>query len=401
MHGDAVQLPDTDFANDALPDLHEVIAGLRRQGPVARVNYHGQPAWLILRHAELRAAFADEEHFMAAAAYRIHSEPSMGRTIQTMSGNEHRVNRALVSNPFFPKQVRELVESLLEPEANHITDRFASADAVDLIQAYARPYPYAVITRMLGIPTHDEAKFLEWALKLIDFPWDPEGALRARTEFSQYMAPIIEERRRDPREDILSILATAEFEGKRLDDEEILSFCRLLFPAGSDTTYKNLGSLLSYVLADPVLRERVQGSDGDREAVVQEGLRIEPPTALLPRMCSKDIHFGGADMREGDWVLFGITAANSDPEVFTHPRTFDPDRSNKNLAFGHGVHFCLGSHLARRELETSLKVLFSRFPDMRLKPGHPVEICQAVVRGPRALWVTLGRERAGRAGVAA
>lgn len=382
-------LPHIDFASDPLPDLHEVIDGLRAHGPVVPVTYHGKPAWLINSHAELREAFSDEVHFMAAAAYRIHSEPAQGKTIQTMAGNEHRVNRALVSSPFFPRQVRALVESLLEPEAHRIVDRFETEDEVDIIRAYARPYPFTVISRMLGIPTHDEEQFLEWAVKLLDYPWDPEGALRARAEFSAYMAPIIEARRQRPADDVLSLLASAEFEGQRLDDEEILGFCRLLFPAGSDTTYKNMGSLLAYMLSDPALVERARGSDASREALVQEGLRIEPPTALLPRMCSKDIHFGGVDMRAGDWVLFGITAANNDPAVFADPRRFDPDRDNRHLAFGHGVHFCLGSHLARRELECSLKVLFSRFPDMRLKTGSPVEITHAVLRGVRSLWVTL------------
>ncbi|WP_116363922.1 cytochrome P450 [Parahaliea mediterranea] len=383
-------LPDTDFAYDALPDLHTVLDELRTAGPVVPVTYHGEPAWLITGYEALREAFADEEHFQCAAAYRIHSEPAMGRTIQTMYGNEHRVNRALVSSPFFPRQIRTVVESLLEPEAHAIVDRFAGQTEVDLIPAYARPYPYRVITRMLGIPTHDEAAFLEWALKLIDYPWDPEGALRARQDFSQYMAPIIEARRQAPAEDILSILATTEFEGHFLDDEEILSFCRLLFPAGSDTTYKNLGSLLSYVLRDPALVALARGSDGDREALVQEGLRIEPPTALLPRMCSKAIDFYGRRMAAGDWVLFGITAANSDPSVFPEPRSFQASRTNKNLAFGHGVHFCLGSHLARQELACSLKVLFSRYPDMRLAPGFDVTISQAVIRGPQALRVELG-----------
>ncbi|GAB3276907.1 cytochrome P450 [Parahaliea aestuarii] len=381
---------DVDFAYDPLPDLHGVIDELRAAGPVVPVTYHGGRAWLITGFDALKEAFSDEVHFQAAAAYRVHSEPSMGKTIQTMAGNEHRINRALVSSPFFPRQVRERVESLLEPEAHAVVDRFAGAAEVDLIAAYARPYPYRVITRMLGIPTHDEQTFLEWALKLIDFPWDPEGALRARQDFSAYMAPIIESRRQQPADDVLSILATTAFEGHYLDDEQILSFCRLLFPAGSDTTYKILGSLLTYILRDPALVALARGSDDERAALVQEGLRIESPTALLPRMCSKDIRFHGAAMQAGDWVLFGVTAANSDPAVFPEPRRFLPGRDNKNLAFGHGVHFCLGSHLARRELECSLKVLFERFPAMCIAPGREPSITGAVMRGPQHLWVEPG-----------
>ncbi len=384
----AIALPEVDFAHDELPDLHRVLDGLRARGPVVRVRYHGQPAWLILSYRELYRAFSDEEHFEAARAYRIHSEPSMGKTIQTMSGDRHRVNRGLVSRPFFPRQVQALVEPLLEVQAGLLLDAIAGREQVDMVAAFARPYPFKVITRMLGIPVHDDSQFLAWALKIIDYPWDPEGALQAKAEFDAYLLPLIARRRSAPQDDVISILAQAEVEAARLTDEEILAFCRLLFPAGSDTTYKNLGSLLYAVLSTPGMRERARAGDAEREALVQEGLRWEPPTALLPRMCSKAISLGGQRIADGDWVLFGITAANSDPEVFPAPRTFDPDRNNKNLAFGHGEHFCLGSHLARRELETALRLVFERFPDMALVPNAPVEITQGVLRGPKALWVT-------------
>jgi cytochrome P450 len=379
--------PEIDFAHAELPDLHAVLDQLRTRAAVVPVVYHGGPAWLITRFAELREAFSDEEHFPSEAAYRIHSEPSMGRTMQTMSGEQHRVNRGLVSNAFFPRQVRAFVEPVIEVEARRWLDVIATQAEVDLVQAYSRPYPFSVITRLLGIPVHDDSHFLEWAIKLIDFPWDPEGAMRAKAEFDAYMIPLIARRRVEPGDDVVSLLATAELDGTRLSDEEILSFCRLIFPAGSDTTYKNLGSLLAVVLADPQLRERALASDAEREAIVQEALRFEPPTALLPRMCARDTVLGGQPISAGSWTLFGISAANNDPAVFPEPRRFDPDRSGKNLAFGHGVHFCLGSHLARRELETALKLLLQRFPAMRLLPGRPAEIIGGVLRGPRELWV--------------
>ena len=382
-------LPDIDFAYDALPQLHQVLDNLRPHGSVVPVIYHKQPAWLILGYEQLRQAFSDEEHFECARAYRIHSEPSMGKTIQTMSAEQHRINRALVSRPFFPRQIRALVEPLLASQARLLLDEIQGQEQVDLVQAFARPYPFKIITRMLGIPIHDDAQCLSWALKIIDFPWDPEGALRAKAEFDDYLLPLIAERRQAPADDVISVLALAEIEGQQLDDEEILSFCRLLFPAGSDTTYKMLGSLLYAILETPGMKQLARGSDEQRHALVQEGLRWQPPTALLPRMCSQDTQLGGVHIREGDWILFGITAANNDPEVFANPREFDPGRSNKNLAFGHGEHFCLGSHLARQELECAVELLFQRFPEMKLSSEHPVEITQAVLRGPKSLWVKL------------
>ena len=389
MTGVLPLLPDVDFAYDALPQLHQVLDQLRPHGSVVPVIYHRQPAWLILGYEQLRQAFSDEEHFECARAYRIHSEPSMGKTIQTMSAEQHRINRALVSRPFFPRQIRALVEPLLASQARLLLDEIQGQEQVDLVQAFARPYPFKIITRMLGIPIHDDEQCLSWALKIIDFPWDPEGALQAKAEFDDYLLPLIADRRQAPADDVISVLALSEIEGQQLDDEEILSFCRLLFPAGSDTTYKMLGSLLYAILETPGMKQLARGSDEQRHALVQEGLRWQPPTALLPRMCSQDTQLGGAHIREGDWILFGITAANNDPEVFANPREFDPERSNKNLAFGHGEHFCLGSHLARQELECAIKLLFQRFPEMALSSEHPVEITQAVLRGPKSLWVKL------------
>ncbi len=386
----ALLRPDIDFAWDALPNLHEVLDELRQEGPVVRVQYHGGPAWLILGWEELRQAFADEEHFEAARAYRIHSEPSMGKTMQTMSGEQHRINRGLVSGSFFPGKVRALVEPLIETQADLALDALAGQEAVDLVQAFARPYPFKVITRLLGIPVHDDAKFLTWALKIIDFPWDPEGAMQAKAEFDAYMLPLIAARRAQPEQDLVSVLATAELENQQLSDEEILSFCRLIFPAGSDTTYKNLGSLLYAVLTTEGVVEQCLAEPGAVADVVQEGLRWEAPTGLLPRMCSRDTKLAGVAIREGDWVLFGITAANNDPAVFSEPRRFDPGRRNKNLAFGHGEHFCLGSHLARQELEVALRRILERFPDLRLIEERPVAITRAVLRGPEELWVTPG-----------
>ncbi len=387
MSAHELHCPSVDFGLDEVPNLHELIDSTRAAGPVVKVRYIGEPVWLITGYEELREAFSDEEHFASQAAYKIHSEPSMGRTMQTMAGEEHRVNRALVSRAFFPKQVRALVESLLEPQANLLLDAIETQAEVDLVQAYTQPYPFKNITRMLGIPVHDDSKFLQWAIKIIDFPWDPQGALRAKREFDEYMIPLIEQRRKAPGDDIISLMVTAELEGDTLSNEEILAFCRLLFPAGSDTTYKNLGSLLATVLADPALSQSIVEGAADIEAVVQEGLRRHPPTALLPRMCSADTELGGVNLKQGEWVLFGITAANNDASVFADPYRFDPARDNKNLAFGHGVHFCLGSHLARRELEVALEQLLQRFPAMQLSPQRPPEIIQGVLRGPRDLWV--------------
>ncbi len=293
MIASQLQMPDCDFCLDEVPDLHQRLDALRPLGPVVKVKYLGDPVWLINDYATLREAFSEEEHFSSESAYRIHSEPSMGRTLQTMSGDMHRLNRSLVSRPFFPARIRELVESLLEPLADQLLDQLRVGEEVEFVRAFCQPYPFSVITAMLGLPMEANDQCLKWAVKIIDYPWDPEGALRARDEFSDFLAPLVVQRREQPGEDILSVLANAVVDGQQLDDEEIFAFCRLLFPAGSDTTYKNLGSLVYAVLSNPGMVERVRSGPEACAEIVQEGLRWQPPTALLPRMCSKSRELGG------------------------------------------------------------------------------------------------------------
>jgi cytochrome P450 len=386
--------PDLDFAYAEAPNLQELLDETRAAGPVVPVLFHSQLAYLITGYEEIREAFTDEEHFASEAFYRKSAEPSMGRNMQAMKGAQHRANRGLVSRSFLPRRVASYIEGPITEEAIRRVDALASEPEVDLVERFARPFPFSVIMRLLGLPVEDEPLFLEWALKLIDYPWDPEGALKAKDQFTSYLRPLLEERRESPNDDVLSVLASAEVDGQRLADEEIFSVCRLLFPAGSDTAYKNLGSLIAAILTTPGMKKLALDGDQARDDLVQEGLRWQAPVALQPRACSKSIHFHGHDIPAGSPMLFGLTAGNHDPTVFDDPHRFDPSRPNnhQHLAFGHGVHFCLGSHLARRELETGIKHLFERFPDMELAPGAEIEFQGCVLRGPKEVRVRLNSD---------
>ncbi len=381
-----VEYPEIDFAWDEVPDLHRILADLRGRHAVAPVRYHGGRAWLITRHADVLAAFSDDETFPSAAAYLRHSGPVMGKTIQCMGGQEHRRNRGLVSAAFRPKLMREFVESFLTPVAHKLVDELSSGGEADLVRDYTMRYAFTVIARLLDLPPTDFADFKRWGDGLIDFPWNPEAAKTASREFTAYLKPLIDSRRRSPGEDLISSLATAEVDGDHLSDEEIYSFLRLLFPAGADTTYRGLGSMLFAVLTHREVFERVKAEPAWAPDVVQESLRWEGPTALLPRFAPKDVTWAGVPIPGGSEVIFGITSGNRDAAVYADPDRFDPDRKPANiLSFGHGLHFCLGSHLARREMEVSLQVLAQRLPDMELSEPGSVTIAGTVLRGPKAL----------------
>ena len=378
--------PHIDFALDPVPDLHAVLAELRSRHAVVPVHYHGENAYLITRFHEVQAALADEETFPSAAAYLRHSGPVMGKTIQCMGGDEHRRNRALVSKAFRPRLMSEFVEAFLTPEAHKLVDAFAERGEADLVAEFTTRYAFTVITRLLDFPPTDFDQLKLWGDGLIDFPWDPEGAVKASREFTAYAKEIVDLRRRQPGEDLLSSLATVEVEGERLQDEEIFSFLRLLFPAGADTTYRGLGSMLYGVLSDRAVFDAVREDPDCIPKVVQEALRWEAPTALLPRFAPKDVRFADVSIPAGSQVLFGITSGNRDADVFRDAERFDPWRKEREfLTFGRGLHFCLGSHLARREMEVSLRVIAERLPDLEITDPESVGITGTVLRGPASL----------------
>jgi cytochrome P450 len=258
MSQPTLEYPEIDFAMDEVPELHDVLRDLRERHAVAPVQYHGGIAYLITRFDDLQKAMSDDVTFPSAAAYSRHSLPSMGKTLQCMEGQEHRRNRALVSKAFRPRLMTEFVEAFLTPVAHDLIDSFAARGEADLVADYTTRYAFTVITRLLDFPPTDFEQLKAWGDGLIDFPWDPDGAIKAREEFTAYMKPIIDERRTKPGEDLISSLATVEVDGEGLSDEEIYSFLRLLFPAGADTTYRGLGSMFYAVLTHREVFEAVQ-----------------------------------------------------------------------------------------------------------------------------------------------
>ncbi len=379
--------PDLDFGLDPVPDFHARMAALRDSGArVVPVRYLGETAWLILRHDDVAAAYGNEEELPAAPAYLRHSAPAQGRTLLCMSGEEHRINRLLVSGAFRPSEVRRRVEFLLAPLANELIDGFAGQRSIDLVVHYTRRYPFKVITRLLGIPVADEPQLLAWLEGLFLFPWNPAAALAARAAITEYLRPIVQARRAQPDDDLVSLLASAEVEGQRLSDEEIFSFVRLIFPAGSDTTYLAMSTLLWFVLRDRNLYRTLCECPGLRPDAVEEGLRLFSAVCLQPRYTERDVVIAGIRVPANSVVLYGNATANRDAAVFEAGDEFRLERPARDtVTFGGGPHFCLGSHLARAELQVSLELLLERLQGLRLADPDAPGPTGAVLRGVRSL----------------
>jgi cytochrome P450 len=355
-----------DFAIEELPNLHELLAQMNQQGPVSLINFAGKQIWLVTGFEELRQVMADDEYLSAPAAYQELLAPSMGEVLATMTGPRHRRNRSVVAKVFFPKKMRQLAETVFSDEAIKLAKSLQGRSELELVEDFTRPYTFNNITRLLGLPATDATLLRDWAERIMHSYIDLPAAISAKDEMGEYLVPIVAQRRASPLDDMISLLTLAEVEGEGLSDEEVFSFCRNLFPAAIDTSTNSLGSLLAVVLGDAKLRELALADDAaGREALVEELLRWEPPLVMVPRQCVKPLSLGGHNIQVGDDVRLCISAANNDPSVFVEPRRFDPQRENSNLAFGHGEHFCLGSHMARR-------------------------VSGGVLRGPKAIWVTTG-----------
>lgn len=285
-----------DFAFDDQPDLHAALARLRARKPYAIVPFAGVRAVLLLTDELVRAAFRDEATFPAAPAYAMTTEPVFGRTVLSMSGAEHRASRSVVSAPLRRTRVRDYLEPVIEPVINELIDQFAARGTADLVVEFTHRYSLLIISRLLGFPVDDEAKIYRWAQAMIQYPFDPPTAVTCAAEFTAYVAPLLAARRREPGDDMISMLVTETTEdGGALSDEEILTFLRMLFPLGADTTTLALGNILSALLNHPGQLDLLR-SDPDRylQSAVWEGLRWEPAVGMLPRACPEAATWQGS-----------------------------------------------------------------------------------------------------------
>ena len=289
--------------------------------------------------------------------------------------------------------------------ANDLIDRFAERGRADLVREFTFPYPTQIIAGLLGLPREDFPQFQRWSISLLGIIVNRERAIAASNALRDYFAPILAARRAEPRDDLISSLATAEIDGERLTDEEIYSFLRLLLPAGVETTYRSLGNLLFGLLTHPDQLEAVRSDRSLIPQAIEEAVRWEAPLLTITRVATRDSELAGVPIPAGSTVMPLLGAANRDEDRYPDPDRFDIFRAPKpNISWGHGVHLCLGMHLARLEMRVALELLLDRLPDLRLDPdgkdpAHPragvpvADVAAGAVRGASGLSATSKRRR--------
>ena len=293
---------------------------------------------------------------------------SINRNMLFVDPPDHTRLRSLVHKAFTPRMIQNLSARTEEITAQLLSDIQARGDEqIDLIEEFAFPVPITVISEMLGVPPEDRDKFKVWSDVVIR-PSGTDNAVVRLMEMAQYIGEMIDERREDPRDDILSGLVHAEEDGDTLNRMELLSMVWLLLVAGHETTVNLIGNGTLLLMQHPEQMKRLQSNPELIDTAIEEILRfngpVETPTI---RYAFEDIEVSGVTIPQGDMVLPVLHAANRDPQKFDKPNTFDITRNpNPHIEFGHGIHYCLGAPLARMEGRIAMNALLACFPQINL-----------------------------------
>ena len=366
-----------------VPDPYPVYARLRAESPVMHFEGPLGPCTMFTRYGDVLAALKDAATFSSKGNARGIGLV-MGRTILEMDGQEHLRQRRIVTPAFSPRALRSGLEEVVVRTVNQLIDEFAGDGRAELVQQFTFTFPLRVIAHVLGIPISDFHQFHHWALDLLAISDDPMKGLEAAQKIVDYLRPILEERRREPREDLVSTLLHTEVEGERLTEEEVLGFLRLLLPAGAETTYRLTGSLIFALLSHPAVLEEVRADRTVLPLAIEETLRWESAVQYVSRETAVDTEVAGVALPAGTLLMLAIGAANRDETRFARPDSFEPRREDvsAHLAFGFGEHFCLGSNLARLEATAALTALLDRLPNLRFEPGKASTIVGMAFRSP-------------------
>lgn len=399
---------ERDFFTDpeVLQDPVPYYVALRERGPVWREPHRG--VFMLSGIEEVLDAYTDTEHFSAIvgplgplvtvpapdegeswseAVERSRPVMPMGDQLMTLDPPKHTRHRALAGKLFTPKRL-EKNEAFIWTLADELIDEFAEAGEIEFNDAYAKPFTLLVVADLLGVPHEDHETFRGWLGGQRGTVGDPEGRHVGDQVFANlepYFTRYIEQRRASPGEDAMSRLAGLRFSDGSLPDViDVVRLASVMFAAGQETTARLLAAGMRILCEQPALAEELRRDPGAIPNFVEECLRLEGPIKGSFRLALHDTRLGGVDIPAGSIVMAVIGAANRDPRLFEEPDRFDPRRPNarRNVAFGHGEHFCPGASLARTEARISFERLLARLDDFALvDPERLSYLATFILRG--------------------
>jgi pimeloyl-[acyl-carrier protein] synthase len=386
-----------EFVADPYPTYHR----LRAEDPV-----HQSPLgfWVLTRYEDVVASLRDPRMIkepiaaFVAARFGLPAPPlGMGLSMLDRDPPDHTRLRGLVSKAFTPRVIEQL-RPHIQQIVDGLLDRVQGDREMDLIEQFAYPLPVIVICEMLGVPVADHERFKGWGLDIargldaIMLPPDSpvaERSVLARRALADYFRGLIAERRRAPRDDMLSGLIAAEEAGDKLSEDELLATCILLLVAGHETTVNLIGNGSLALLRHPAELRRLREDPGLIVTAVEELLRFDGPVQRTARIPSEDVTIGGKTIGKGEMVMPFIGAADRDPAQFPDPDRLDIGRTeNRHIAFGWGIHFCIGAPLARVEGQIAINTLLRRMPRLALATAEPQHRQSLTLRGLTSLPVS-------------
>ncbi|MTE15491.1 cytochrome P450 family protein [Nocardia aurantiaca] len=395
-----------ELTDDFYQHPHAAYDRLRSRGPAHLVRFpDGGTGWLITDYEVAKAAFLDPTISKAlesqGARAALAGDGAGAQVASAMFGDmmvfydppAHTRLRTLVNRAFSSRAVRELAPRITELADALLTELAVDASVdQDLLDRYAFPLPMLVICELLGVPNEERDNFRAWSTTLVSNDENVEARTAAVARFVAYIDQLIRAKRDEPANDLLSELISVSEDGDRLSHRELISMVLLLLVAGFETTVNLISNAVAILLADKDVRAALAGNPDRVTDFVEEVLRYESPASEATfRYTTVPVTLGGVEIPAGQRILVSMAAAGRDPARFADPHRVDLDRADKNhLAFGHGIHRCVGAPLARMEGEIALSRLLAAYPDLELAADAELSWRKSlIVRGLTALPVRL------------
>ncbi|MGN7895779.1 cytochrome P450 family protein [Bacillus sp. 22475] len=381
---DGINLASAQFKEDA----YEIYKESRKKQPILFVNQvEIGKEWLITRYEDALPLLKDNRlkkdwtNVFSQDIKNMYLSVDNSDHLTTHMLNSDPPNhsrlRSLVQKAFTPKMIAQL-DGRIERIADDLISDIERKGTLNLVDDYSFPLPIIVISEMLGIPKEDQAKFRIWSHAVIASPETPEEIKETEkqlSEFITYLQYLVDIKRKEPKEDLVSALILAESEGHKLSARELYSMIMLLIVAGHETTVNLITNTVLALLENPNQLQLLKDNPKLIDSAIEEGLRYYSPVEVTTaRWAAEPFQIHHQTIQKGDMVIIALASANRDETVFENPEIFDITReNNRHIAFGHGSHFCLGAPLARLEAKIAITTLFNRMPELQIK-GNREEI---------------------------
>ena len=393
-----------EFRVNPYPTYHR----LRSENPIYKSSFGGD--WVLTRYEDVktilreRRVYSDDrpKSLQEKSKYLQYRDENLQALVDAsnkflffMNPPDHTRLRRLVSKAFSPVVI-ERMRSQIQTIVDEFLDKVLSIGKIDIIGDLAEPLPVKIIARILGVPPHDaQDKLHQWA-SILSRILDPLISLeeyevmnKAILEFQEYFRNLISQRAKEPQDDLISYLITTRDENEKLSEEEVLSTCMLLFVTGEETTVHTIGNGMLALLHYPGQMEKLKQEPQIIQTAVEEILRYDSPVQMTARIASDKLEIDNQTIQKGEKILLCLGGANRDPAQFPNPDQFDILRQeNNHLAFGDGIHRCLGAALARTEAEIAINSLVQQLPNLKLASDKLEWRKNIVLRGLKALPVT-------------